>query len=132
MRFTKQFTALFAASFLFAAAFMAGCGTTAQQTSYRAYATTQVSVDAAMTEWGAYVKSFTPPVAQEQAVKSAYEKWQAAMAVVGDAGAAYSAANGDTNLVSAAFSVLTTAVQNANTSQTDLINLLVQFGVTVK
>ncbi|MGD0744145.1 MAG: hypothetical protein ABSA45_03225 [Verrucomicrobiota bacterium] len=59
---------------------VAGCNTTPQKVAYRAAGTAVVSVDVAMNLWGAYVAANHPPIAQELAVRSAFEKYQHSMA----------------------------------------------------
>jgi hypothetical protein len=108
---------------------LAGCGSTPQRVAYVAAGTTVVTVDAAMSEWGAYVAIKHPGTNQELAVKSAYEKYQASMAVVTDAGAAY-AATGGTN--STATAALNQAIANSSQDLTDLETLITTFGVTLK
>src|SRR5690242_1483525 len=63
-----------------------GCQTTPQQITYRSAGTAIVTVDTAMHEWGAYVASNHPSTNTELAVRSAYEKYQAGMALACDAG----------------------------------------------
>jgi hypothetical protein len=104
-----------------------GCHSTPQQAVYRTTGATVVSVDAAMDGWGAYVRAVHPPLVQEQAVKAAYERYQKAFAVVCDAGAIY-AGSGQTNAPAVA-GALQTAIVNANTSISDLENLITSFGV---
>jgi hypothetical protein len=113
-----------------AAALALGCGcasTGPQQVTYQAAGTTIVSVDAAMNEWGAYVATAHPGTNAEIAVESAYEKYQSAMAVACDAGAAYSATGG-TNGVAA----LDQAIQNSSQELTDLETLIASFGVKLQ
>ena len=104
-----------------------GCKTNAP---YKAVATTQITVQAAMSLWGTYVSQSHPPVAQELAVKSAYEKWQSAMAVVCDAGKAYAAAQqaGAANQ-SVLLAALDQAIADVTADRGDLIDLLTKFGV---
>ena len=118
------FMALTAASFT-----LAGCGSSPQTVAYQAAGTTVVTVDAAMGEWGAYVAAEHPGTNAELAVKSAYEKYQASMAVVTDAGAAY-AATGGTNSV--AISALDQAEANSAQDLADLERLITSFGATLK
>lgn len=121
MKQAKQIGAL-----LLAVLFIAGCGTT----PYKVTATTQVSVQAAMHMWGAYVKANHPPVAQEQAVKSAFEKWQSAMAVVCDAGKVYAAAQqaGAAN-ESILLAGLEQAISDLAANKQDIFDLITKFGV---
>jgi hypothetical protein len=105
-----------------------GCSTTPQRAAYQSVATTEVSVEAAVNEWNAYVAAAHPPLAQQQAVRAAWQKYQAAMLLVCDAGAAYSAA-GSTNSAGAtgASAALQQAITNAGQTITDLEYLITQF-----
>lgn len=122
----KLTLALLLATCLVAPLSFTGCKSTPQQVAYQSVATTQVSVDVAMTAWGKYVAAMHPPVEQEILVAKAYQKYQAAMVVVCDAGKIYSAG------AQGAASALQTAVQNANQTIVDLENLIATFGVTIK
>jgi hypothetical protein len=126
---TTRPTLMLLAAGLAASLFWTGCASTPQQASYRAVGTTIVSVDTAMNLWGAYVAAKHPSPIQETAVKAAYEKYQASMTVVCDAGAAYSATGGTNATAVAAFN---TAVANAGQELTDLENLMTSFGVTLQ
>jgi len=86
-------------------------------------------VDSAMKLWGAYVAANHPGAAVEIKVKAAFDKYQAEMAVVCDAGAIYSAA-GTTNAPAAA--ALNQAMAGAGQSLLDLENLLTTLGVKLK
>jgi hypothetical protein len=108
---------------------LTACQSTPQQATYQAAGTTIVSVDAAMTEWGAYVSTAQPGTNAETAVESGYEKYQAAMAVVCDAGAAY-AATGGTNAQATA--ALDQAIANSSQELTDLETLISSFGVKLQ
>jgi len=114
-------------------ALMTGCGTTPQKVAYQAAGTTTVSVDTAMSLWGAYVAANHPPVAQEAAVKAAYEKYQASMATACDAGAIY-AATSVTNApgLSKASLALQQATSTAGQELTDLETLISSFGVKLQ
>lgn len=119
--------ACFVLCFPFVAMLETGCKT---NTPYKVVATTQVSVQGAMSLWGAYVSANHPPVAQELAVKSAYEKWQSAMAVVCDAGKAYAAAQqANAANQSVLLGALNQAVNDAAATQADIVDLLTKFGV---
>jgi len=112
---------------------LCSCASTPQKIAYRATGTAIVSVDAAMNLWGAYVAANHPPVNQELAVKNAYEKYQAAMVVVSDAGAAY-AATSVTNATAAqqAMLALQQATSTASQDLGDLESLLTQLGVKLQ
>jgi hypothetical protein len=101
-----------------------------QATTYQTVATTKVSVETVMHLWGAYVASGNATVAQEIQVRDAYQKYQAAMLVVCDAGAIYSASS-LTNAVGATglSAALQQAILNATNSIADLENLVTSFGV---
>lgn len=80
--------------------------------------------------WGVYVATKHPPVSQEIAVKAAFQKYQASMLVVCDAGVAYStAATSDVQLT--ASGVLQIAIGAATSNISDLENLIRSFGVTL-
>jgi len=121
------FVALAAAGFLFTGT---GCQSTPQAVTYQTAGTTAVSVDTAMHLWGAYVAANHPGAATEAQVKAAFEKYQAAMAVVCDAGAIY-AATSVTNAPAAsqASLALQQAIANAHNELADLQNLIRTFGV---
>ena len=84
--------------------------------------------DTAMHLWGAYVAAHHPGTNLEAQVKSAFEKYQASVAVLCDAGAIYSAAGTNTT-ASAAFSQ---ATANAGQTLLDLENLLTAAGVKLQ
>jgi len=108
----------------------AGCSTTPQQATYQAAATTEVTVEQALQAYDAWAKAGKTSVAQNQAVAAAYAKYQAAMAVVCDAGSVYAAAAENTSTNTPSYSVaLQQAVINANQSLADLEALIVSFGV---
>lgn len=102
-----------------------GCGTI-NRTSYQAVAVSTVSVQEAMALWNTYVRLNHPPLDQERAVKSAYEKWTASMVIVCDAGRVLSVAVGTnaTNTVPVLSVALETAVRNAASERVDLFNLI--------
>jgi len=111
-----------------------GCAS-ANKVAYKTTAATQVTVDAAMTGWGDYIKhqdaAGTPVSMNQRAqVKAAYEKYQAAMGVVADAGVSYNQAAGTTNLIGAQ-AILNTAVQMASACLSDLVDLIRSFGVKI-
>ncbi|HEV2210868.1 MAG TPA: hypothetical protein VG167_19005 [Verrucomicrobiae bacterium] len=110
---------------------LTGCSS-APRVAYQAAATTQVSVDTAMNLWGAYVAAVHPPVSQEQAVATAYAKYQYSMAALCDAGAVY-AAYSVTNASGAtgAQAALQEAMATLSQSITDLESLIAGFGVNL-
>lgn len=63
--------------------FNSGCKTpvTAEQAAYRTLGTVVVSVDGAMKAWGSYVETGQATVADEAAVKKAFDKYRNAMRV---------------------------------------------------
>ena len=130
----KLLTLVAALTLLTAVPVFTGCST-ANKNTYKATATAQITVDAAMTAWGDWVahqKALgTPvPLSQEATVKSAYGKYQAAAVVVADAGAAYTrAAAAKDPAAPAAMTALNTALSMAAASLADLTSLIQQFGV---
>jgi hypothetical protein len=121
----------FACLALTTAVVLDGCQTTPQQVTYEAAGTATVSVDTAMSLWGTYVATNHPPVAQELAVQSAYQKYQAAMATACDAGAIYAASSVTNSAAgsSAASLALQQAIATAGQELADLETLITSFGV---
>ena len=95
-----------------------GCAST-QTTAGKLLASTAVSADAGMKAWAIWVANGQATPAQEVVVKSAYEKYQASMAI---ASAAYTqlATTTDKTAWQSAASVL-------QANQTALLNLITQF-----
>ena len=58
--------------------------TSVERTAYRVYGSTAIAVDAAMNNWGLWVKNGKASVADEARVKAVYEKYQASQRVVQD------------------------------------------------
>ena len=104
--------------------FNTGCGTAPKRT-YQTVSTAVITVDAAMDAWGHYVSQFHPPLADEQKVKDAFDKYRVAAIVVVDAGKAYASGSGSTKDLNAALAV-------AAASLGDLVNLIQAFGITIK
>ena len=116
-----------------------GCANNSPQTvAFKTYSGTAVSVQTALGFWDTYLQSAyanadTNKVvqlhAQEKAVQSGYMKWQAAMALVADAGAVWSAATQGTNqtTMTTALSAFGQAVSNASATQADLENAITSF-----
>ena len=104
-----------------------GCTTTPQRASYQTAATITVSVETALKVYDQFAAAGQTTPAQNAAVKAAYLKYQAAAAVVCDAGAVYAATSG-TNAPPAS-AALQTAIVNANVTMADLFNLIRSFGV---
>jgi hypothetical protein len=109
-----------------------GCGTTPQKVAYATAGTTVVTVDAAMSAWGDYVKAYHPPATQEAQVKAMYEHYQASMVVVVDANQLYVtlAGSGSTNSPPAQAAALSASAVAAQ-AFADLLNLLRSFGVKI-
>lgn len=100
----------------------AGCASL-NKTSYNVVGTTTTSVPVLMGEWNTYVKAGKSTVAEEQQVKSAYEKYQISIETVCDIGAT----------VSSGSSTNTTVLQNSInlevTALSDLTSVLSTFGI---
>ena len=111
---------------------LTGCGSTPQRVTYVAAGVTVTGADAAMTLWGAYVAKYHPPVAQEIAVKAAYEKYQVCMFGLIDTMQTYVAltAVNSTN-APPVLNAVTAAQIAATQALADLLALLKQFGVKV-
>jgi hypothetical protein len=108
---------------------LAGCQSTPQQITYQAAGTTVITVGAAMTAWGTFVAAEHPGTNEELAVETAYDQYQASMAVVCDAGEAY-AATGGTNATAVA--ALSQAIANSSQELSDLESLITSFGVQLQ
>jgi hypothetical protein len=104
----------------------AGCAS-APRVTYQAASTSAVTVETALHAYDLFAAAGKTTPAQNAAVKAAYLKYQAAFAVVCDAGAVYSATS--TTNAPAASAALQTAIVNANQSIADLIALVQTFGV---
>lgn len=103
-----------------------GCHTTPQQAAYQAAGTTAVTVEAALKAYDVIAAQGLTTPAQNAQVKAAYQKYQAAFAVVCDAGAVYAASKGTNGF--AAANALQAAIVNANLTITDLVNLVKTYG----
>ena len=125
------FAIVISLALLFISVPLEGCKSSAQKTVFQTTATTSVSVEAALREYNALAKAGKTTIAQNRQVKAAYLKYQAAFAVVCDAGQVYAAAakSGDPAPAAAA---LQEAVKNSAQTITDIINLVGSFGVTFK
>jgi hypothetical protein len=71
----------------------AGCAASPQTVAYRAAMTGDVSVEAAIQVYNSFAKAGKTTVAQNDAVKAAYIKYQRAFDVLCDAGEVYAAAD---------------------------------------
>jgi len=117
---------ILAVSLIVLPATFSGCGTTAQQVAYKSAATTSVTAETAVRAYNVFAAQGKTTVLQNAQVKAAYEKYQAAFAVLCDAGAIY-AAGGGTNAPAA--TALQQAVLNTSATITDVVNLVKTFGV---
>ena len=106
-----------------------GCTSSAARMTYQAAATTEVSVETAVRAYNVFAAQGKTSVEQNRQVKLAYERYQACMAVLCDAGAVYAATAGQTNAPAAAG--LAQAAANVTTSIGDVIGLVKSFGVTL-
>ena len=108
-----------------------GCKSTPQQITYNTAAATTITVETALKAYNVFAAQGKTTIEQNRQVKAAYEKYQAAFAVVCDAGTIYAASSdtiGGTNAPAASLA-LQQAVINANASLNDIINLIRSFGV---
>lgn len=108
-----------------------GCVYGPKRVTYNALAGTEIGADEAMQLWGEYVKEFHPPADQEQTVKDAYEKYQAAELEAIDAAQLIIIATsaGNTNGIADAQSKQSAANTQAAAALADLLGLLRKFGV---
>lgn len=104
-----------------------GCGTFGK-TAYRTTATAGVTVDAAMSAWGRWVKEHKPSAADELKVKNAFEKYQATVTIVADTGSAYLKAKQANAGLPQAQIEFNAAVAAAGAALADLTNLILSFG----
>ena len=104
-----------------------GCKSGPQLVAYKTAATTAVTAEAAVRAYNAWAAQGKTTVAQNQAVKAAFLKYQATFAVVCDLGAAYAASGSNTNAPGAA--ALQQAIANSAASIADVVNLVRSFGV---
>lgn len=128
-RFALVFPLVFA-FYVGPVALSTGCGTFGKNT-YRATATATVTVDAAMSAWGRWVKEHKPPAESEIKVKNAFEKYQRSVTLVASAGSAYLKAKqtpGPPGLSEAQIK-FNAAVAAASSALADLTNLILSFGV---
>lgn len=103
-----------------------GCAS-APRVTYQATSTSAVTVETALKAYDVFAAAGKTTPAQNAAVKAAYEKYQAAFALVCDAGAVYSATS--TTNAPTASTALQAAIQNANQAIADLVALVQTFGV---
>jgi hypothetical protein len=106
-----------------------GCKSTPQQIAYNTASGTSITVETALAAYDQFAKAGKTSVVQNQQVAAAYAKYQAAMALVCDAGAVYSATS-ETNAAPAS-AALQQATSNATQTITDLVNLIRSFGVNI-
>lgn len=105
------------------------CTTSAARATYVTAATTTVTVEAALRAYNVFAANGKTTVAQNAQVKKAFERYQASMMVLCDAGAIYAAGMTNTNL--AAQAAVQQAALNASASINDIINLIRSFGVKI-
>ena len=107
---------------------LAGCHYTPQRIAYVSASTAVVSVETAIVAYNEFAKAGKTTVAQNLAVRDAYEKYQLASAVVCDAGAIYAETGGTNHVYAAAFQ---TATMNMSQTVMDVLNLIRSFGVKI-
>lgn len=105
-----------------------GCHYTPQRIAFVGASTTVVSVETALIAYNEFAKAGKTTVAQNIAVKNAFEKYQLSAAVVCDAGAVYAATGGTNHVYSAA---LQTATLHMSETVADLLNLIRSFGIKI-
>lgn len=105
------------------------CTTSAARATYQTAATTTVSVEAAVRAYNVFAAEGKTTVEQNRQVKAAYEKYQACMAVLCDAGAVYAAGVNSTN--ASASAAMQQAAVNLSASINDVLALVRAFGVKI-
>jgi hypothetical protein len=115
----------------FTASYMAGCAGTPNRVAYRVTGTTRVTVQEGLRFWNdQFVKPGKSTVAQEQAVKNAYEKVQNTARVLCDAGKALSAASaGGATPTAQLVAAFEQATADFSADRQDFLNMLTTFGV---
>ena len=108
---------------------MQGCTSSAARVTYQTAGATSVTVEAAVRAYNVFAAQGKTTVEQNLAVKKAYERYQACMAVLCDAGMVYAASAGNTNAPAAAG--LQQAALNASASIADVVNLVRALGVEI-
>lgn len=103
-----------------------GCSSP-QKAAFTTTSTIAVSVDAAMTAWGDYVKQFNPAMADRQKVADAFAKYQAAELLLIDSEQALFATN-----TTATSSGVSTAQTQLDQAIADLVTLIQSFGVKLQ
>lgn len=93
--------------------------------AYKVTTGTYITVDAAMTAWGDYVRIYKPSIAQEQQVASAYKAWQTASVAVVDTAKAAKAGDSSTQ------AKVNAAVAASATALNGLIAVLAQYGINL-
>ncbi len=99
-----------------------------QAVAYKAVGATAVTADQAMSAWGDYVAQFHPPASQEQAVERAYERYQAAMLEVTDAGQEWALLSSTNAPALGPPDRLNQALAGSSQALSDLVNLVRAFG----
>lgn len=99
---------------------LAACSTW-KSTTYKAVGTTVITADTAMQAWGRYVATGRATDSQQDHVRAAYGKYQAAMLAVIDAGAAATLTEGDST------SALQRVVSAAAAAQAHLAQIINAF-----
>ena len=105
-----------ALAILLACCLLAGC-VSPETAAYRTLGTTVTIVDGAMNGWGDWVRAGRPSASEQEAVRHAYERYQAAMRIARNAVvAAKTAPDGST--------ARETALRAVEASQAGLVNLI--------
>lgn len=109
-----------------------GCRTAPETVAYRTLGTTQITVDHAMMSWGDYVAKYHVPVAQEQQVQTAFNRYTLAAQMAITAAEDYAAlTKSDSPDAPAAKTKAGQASALAAQNLSDLVGLLRTLGVSL-
>src|SRR5882757_5507695 len=110
-----------------------GCSTSQQSVAFKSASATQVTVDAAMTAWGDYVRAFHPPDSQRAQVRDLFNRYKACTIALIDAEEVLVSLNNSTNApagdVASATNNQAAALTAASQALADLVDAIRSFGV---
>lgn len=131
---TKQISLiLLLCSGIFAGMLFTGatCSPSPNRAAYQTVASTRLSLQEGLVLWNTYVGNYHPGTNAELKVKAAYEKAQASLALVIDAGKVLSAASQTNAAGTTGFTLaIEQAVGQAASTKQDFFNLLSTFGIS--
>jgi len=108
-----------------------GCKSSPATTAVRVSDSAKVTVEAALGAWDAYIVANHPPLAQQAAVKKAWERYQAAQLLVLDTALILKEAQATGGNTITAKATLDSAIANGGQAIADLLALVRQFGAKI-